>query len=296
MGARFAVRIAPQLGSRGITSVDHFGHAGKKRPQDSGHQRAKVLLVEVLVCCSKRVLLDQIAARENAERGSRSAATMPSDGSRLRDDTASGDPLPPAEVDVFQISKVIRIEPARGQEFAAANRHQPAAREQPFLARRRFGEVRDRAADVLLKSVPVESQESIGEVVLDAGGIDETAGDGGDVGRSVRQSRREPLRGVGLHRGVVVDEKEERCPRRLRAETAACGKSDVARGRDPAHRGMAPENLLHRESSGVVDEDRLEGPSRRRRFQGRKSFEQVLLALMVNDDNRGVRPGHSAKD
>jgi hypothetical protein len=144
--------------------------------------------------------------------------------------------------------------------------------------------------------VPVESQESVGEVVFGAGGIDQTAGDGDDVGRSVCQSRGKPLGGVGLHRGVVVDEKEERSPRRLRAEIAAGGKSDVARGRDPAHRGMAPENLLDRTASGVVDEDRLESPSRGRRFQGRKSFEQVLLALMVNDDDRGVRPGHSAED
>ena len=133
-------------GAPGLRVASISATRAEERAEDRRHQRAEMLVVEVLVRRRERVLLEEEAAREDAEGLAGRAAAVPRDRPRLGDDPAPEDPLPPAEVHVLEVREVVVVEAARGEELLPAHGHQAAAGEEPLLARRAPAAARRAAA------------------------------------------------------------------------------------------------------------------------------------------------------
>ena len=291
------VRIALELGRARIARQQHLGDARDERHDHRGHQVAEERRVQVLVDRRERVLLEEVAAREHAERLPRRAAAVTGDRPGLGDDPPAEDPLPPAEVHVLQVGEVVVVEASGGEELVAPDRHEPAAGEQAVLARPGLGEPRDGTAHLGREGVAVEGQEPVGEVVARARAVGETSARRDDVGVGAGERVDEPPRGVRLDDRVVVDEEHGRRRRGLDAEPAAGREADVAsrsaiRRTDGCRARTASNGVSDALSTSRTSAER---PCCSGGVERGERLEQVLGAAVVHDDDRCFRSGHGAR-
>ena len=218
---------------------------------------------------------------------------MPRDRPGLGDHAPAQDPLPPTEVDVLKVGKIVVVEAAGVEERFLPDRHQAAAREEPVFPGVRRGQLADRTSHVCLKGVAVEGQETVGEIVPLAREINQAPGRGDHVGGRARKRGGEQPQSLGLHTGVVVDERQQRRASRFRPQSAAGREADVAIRDDPAQVRVPAEDFFHRLSGRVVHQNRLHRGPGRGRGDGVESLDQMPLSPVMDDDDRKIGPVHA---
>src|SRR5438105_2288357 len=118
-------------------------------PREKCEERGGCILQRLKVFQRRlqRIALEKNAAFEVAETLAGRARLMADHCTRLVQHARTGDPRPPAEVDVFEVRKIVVVESTESEQRLAARNHIAAAREEQFRSRRRIITRRQRIAE-----------------------------------------------------------------------------------------------------------------------------------------------------